>query len=78
MDMPYLEALSIIFDIVGCTSITRKPLLSYRLSSSTKKSDAVNLANTSDWEGCIEDAAAAKKKKKEPVSVNILIIESVG
>jgi hypothetical protein len=58
------DAVETIHEIIGCATITRKPELSYRLSSSTLKSDAVNLGSAADWDGCLDDVAAAEGKKR--------------
>jgi hypothetical protein len=77
-DISYNDALETIYDIVGCLTITKKPSLSYRLSSSTQKSDPVRLASIDDWEGCLEDVAVAEGKKKGlVVMVKILITDVV-
>lgn len=78
-DTSYREALVIIYDIIGCTDVSKKPGLSYRLSSSAVKSDPINLGSSSDWDGCIEDVAAAEKKKKGVVvTVKILVPDLVS
>jgi hypothetical protein len=78
-DTSYREALDIIYDIIGCTDVSKKPGLSYRLSSSAVKSDPINLGSSSDWDGCLEDVAAAEKKKKGVVvTVKILVPDLVS
>jgi hypothetical protein len=60
----YDEVLAHIYEIVGCASVSKKPGLQYRLSSSTMKSDAINLGSEQDWEGCLKDVVVAEAKKK--------------
>lgn len=77
-DMSYTDLLETIHEVVGCVTTTRKPLLSYRFSSSTAKSDAVMLSSQLDWDGCLEDLATAEKKKKDiSVVVKIIIKDEV-
>ena len=74
----FTDALETIFEIVGCTTVKQKPQLSYQLSSSTLKSDAVNLGSLDDWDGCLEDVLVAEKKKKGlVVTVKILVSDVV-
>lgn len=74
----FSEGLEIIHETIGCTEVEKKPTLSYKLSSATQKSEAINLASESDWQGCLEEVAQAQAKKKETVAVKILVTEQVG
>src|SRR5882762_1899286 len=78
LDTSYDDALETIYDTIGCASVTRKPELTYRLSSSAAKASHINLMGSDDWDSCKEDVEAAEKKKKEKVSVNIMVPEIVS
>jgi hypothetical protein len=78
LDTSYDDALETIYDTIGCASVTRKPELTYRLSCSAAKASHINLMGSDDWDGCKEDVEAAEKKKKEKVSVNIMVPEIVS
>jgi hypothetical protein len=43
LDTSYDDALETIYDTIGCASVTRKPELTYRLSSSAAKASHINL-----------------------------------
>ena len=79
LDTLYDDALETIHKIVGCATVIRKPELSYHLSTSTLKSDGVNLASIEDWDGCLDDVVAAEGKKKGlVVTVKILVSDIVN
>jgi len=76
---PYEDVLTNIYEIIGCSAVTKKPVLQYRLSSSTLKSEPINLSSEMDWEGCLEDVGVAKGKKKGTViTINIIVSEVVS
>jgi hypothetical protein len=83
----YEDTIENIHDAVGCSDIKRKPQLSYKLSTATQKSAAVSLAKESDYDGLLEDVAAAETKLNKSwrngdrwqyVSVSILVPDNVS
>ena len=64
LEASYYDALETIYDTIGCASVTRKPELTYWLSSSAAKASHINLMGLDDWDGCKEDVKAAEKKKE--------------
>ena len=78
-DVSYEDAINIIHDTMGCASVTKKPDLMYRLSSSTAKSNPISLVTDGDWEGCKDDVISAQKKKKgETISISVIVSETVS
>lgn len=72
------EALQLFQETIGCIGLKRQPVLSYRLSTATAKSDWINLKTESDWEGCLEDVEREQVKKKEvSVPVNLVVGDAV-
>jgi hypothetical protein len=83
LDTSYEDALETIHDTIGCSAITKKPTLAYRLSTSTVRSDPINLCRRDDWEGCLDDVMAAQNKKtkaaaKLTVTVKIIVPDIVS
>jgi hypothetical protein len=74
----FSDALGIIYDTVGCLSVTKKPDLTYRLSTSTAKSQPISLSCEADWDGCRDDIVDLEKKKGMSVTINILIPDLVS
>ncbi|KAI6144409.1 hypothetical protein BKA82DRAFT_35643 [Pisolithus tinctorius] len=73
---PFSEVLDEIYSTIGCQNFARKPMLSYKLSTSAQKDNAINLGTPADWDGCLEEVNSAwKKKKHSVVSVKILVSE---
>ncbi|KAI6137828.1 hypothetical protein BKA82DRAFT_36073 [Pisolithus tinctorius] len=73
---PFSEVLDEIYSTIGCQNFACKPMLSYKLSTSAQKDDAINLGTLADWDGCLEQVNSAWKKKKDSVvSVKILVSE---
>jgi hypothetical protein len=78
LDATYEDTLEIIHETLGCASVAKKPQLSYKLSSASVKSDALNLCGESDWEGLLEEVAEAQKKKKGAViPIKIIIPDQI-
>lgn len=79
-DIDYDAAIIMIYQIIGCASVVKKPDLMYRLSTSTQKVDPISLKTEDDWQGCLEDVAAAERKSKNSVvvAVKILITDQVS
>ncbi|KAI6141465.1 hypothetical protein BKA82DRAFT_4341739 [Pisolithus tinctorius] len=70
------KVLDEIYSTIGCQNFACKPTLSYKLSTSAQKDDAINLGMSADWDGCFEEVNSAQKKKKDSViSVKILVRE---
>jgi len=73
----YDEAISTIYETIGCERVKQKPDLSYKLSDSAKKVMPVGLEGEDDWVGLCEEVVGCQKKKKTPISVSILVSEQV-
>jgi hypothetical protein len=73
----YDEAISTIYETIGCENVKRKPDLSYKLSDAAQKATPVGLGGEDDWAGLCEEVVARQKKKKTPISVSILVSEQV-
>ncbi|KAF8132674.1 hypothetical protein K438DRAFT_1998446 [Mycena galopus ATCC 62051] len=69
------EALTVIYETIGCTNVTVKPVLTYKLSNATKSAEVICLSSDNDWDGCLEQVAAAENPKKPPISVKINVTE---
>jgi hypothetical protein len=74
----FAEVLQAIHETIGCQTVARKPLLSYRLSSAPQKADSINISTSEDWQGCLEEVNAAERKKKGSVSIKIIVAEQVS
>ena len=74
----FSAALTKIYEIIGCDAVTRKPDLSYRLSSSALRSAPISLRKDEDWDGLLDDVCDLEKKKKVNISVKIIIPEHVS
>ncbi|KAJ6540345.1 hypothetical protein B0H19DRAFT_1239731 [Mycena capillaripes] len=68
------EALAVIHSTVGCTDVTRKPVLTYKLSNATAKVPATSLSTDEDWKGCLEDVRQAESAKKAGVLIPVMIL----
>jgi hypothetical protein len=78
MDISFEDALEVIYETIGCVSVAKKPVLSYKLSSAPQKANPIMLGSETDWEGCLEEVAAAQAKKKGvAVPVNIIVTAQV-
>ena len=73
----YDEAISTIYETIGCGRVKRKPDLSYKLSDTAQKVTPVGLESEDDWVGLCEEVVARQKKKKTTISVSILISDQV-
>ena len=62
---------------MDCEELTRKPELTYKLSSQPAKAGAVGLKCEDDWIGCVEDVTSESASKKKAISVTIVIKEQV-
>ncbi|KAF8205947.1 hypothetical protein K438DRAFT_1931764 [Mycena galopus ATCC 62051] len=69
------EALTVIYETIGCTNVTVKPVLTYKLSNATKSAEVICLSSDNDWDGCLEQVAAAENPKRPPISVKINVTE---
>jgi hypothetical protein len=74
---PYDEAISTIYETIGCERVKRKPELSYKLSDAAQKVTPVGLEGEDDWMGLCEEVVARQKKKKTTISVSILVSDQV-
>ncbi|KAI6140868.1 hypothetical protein BKA82DRAFT_4019083 [Pisolithus tinctorius] len=45
---PFSEVLDEIYGTIGCQNFAHKPMLSYKLSTSAQKDDAINLGTSAD------------------------------
>ena len=77
-EISYAEALSIIYETIGCEDVKRKPDLSYKLSDAAQKAAPVGLGCDDDWEGLCEEVVGRQKKKKITIAVSILVSEQVS
>jgi hypothetical protein len=75
----FAEALNIIYETIGCADLTRKPDLTYKLTSATAKTASMGLNSATDWKGCLEDVRQVENSKKAGtvIAVNIFITEQV-
>lgn len=79
LPLSFQDALEIIHDTIGCSSVSRKPALSYKLSTATQKAKPVDLCSDVDWQGCLEDVIAAENKKKgQTVPIVIIVPDQVS
>jgi hypothetical protein len=73
------DALTVIHETLGCSSVALKPALRYKLSNAPQKAYAISLNSQADWEGCFEDVSAAEiKSEKTAISVRIMVTEQVS
>ncbi|KAJ7662387.1 hypothetical protein B0H17DRAFT_1093638 [Mycena rosella] len=70
------DLLDEIYEIVGCTDVSIKPKLSYKLSTASPKAAAISLSTETDWEGCLDEVTTVERNKKGNVSVSVHIIVS--
>ncbi|RDB26779.1 hypothetical protein Hypma_005273 [Hypsizygus marmoreus] len=76
----FLDILETIYKTIGCVSILRKPVLSYKLENAMVKSLPLSLTCDEDWEGLMETAVASHLKKSKaqqvaPLQVRIIVTE---
>lgn len=74
----YDDAITLIYETIGCAEVKRKPELSYKLSDSVQKASLVNLESDKDWMGLCEEVMARQKKKKATISVAIIVSTQVS
>ncbi|EEB88917.1 hypothetical protein MPER_13052 [Moniliophthora perniciosa FA553] len=74
-DASFDELTTLVYITMGCEEFVRKPDLQYKLGNPNSKSQPIRLQTEDDWEGCVEDAMAGVKKKKQPENVYILVSE---
>ncbi|KAJ7016068.1 hypothetical protein C8F04DRAFT_1203446 [Mycena alexandri] len=67
------DAVEIIHETIGCVSVSRKPSLAYRFSTSNAKEAEIQLSNDKDWAGLITDATAKIRAKKD-LRVTIFVL----
>jgi hypothetical protein len=73
------KVLDVIHKIIGCADVAHKLNLAWKLSISTQKVKPIDLCSDKDWAGCLEDVAAAERKKKnQAVPVMIVVDDQVG
>jgi hypothetical protein len=78
LPLSFDDALKVIHEIVGCTNVSRKPTIAYKLSCATQKAKPVDLCSEVDWKGCLEDVSAAEiKRKGQSVPIVIIIPDQV-
>ncbi|KAJ7447825.1 hypothetical protein FB451DRAFT_1375536 [Mycena latifolia] len=70
----FTEALTIIYKILGCTDVARKPVLAYKLSNATLKASPMTLDSESDWTGCLKDLRQVENSKKAGTIIPVLIL----
>lgn len=73
----YHIALAKIHTALGCDSVSHKPELSYRMSTSSTRSDPIALNKLQHWDGLLEDVRALDKKKKAALSIKIIVSDHV-
>ncbi|KAJ7431853.1 hypothetical protein B0H11DRAFT_1887117 [Mycena galericulata] len=71
--MSFADAVEVMHEVIGCTSILRKPTLAYKLSTAKQKDPTVNLRTQDDWGGLITDASLKIKAKKD-LTVAIFVL----
>ncbi|KAJ7475364.1 hypothetical protein B0H11DRAFT_2282013 [Mycena galericulata] len=71
--MSFADAVEVMHEVIGCTSILRKPTLAYKLSTAKQKDPTVNLRTQEDWSGLITDASLKIKAKKD-LTVAIFVL----
>ncbi|KAJ7609312.1 hypothetical protein DFH06DRAFT_1376354 [Mycena polygramma] len=59
------DAVEAIHETMGCVSVSRKPTLAYKFSTSNGKEATINLTTDKDWTGLVTDAVAKIKAKKD-------------
>jgi hypothetical protein len=83
----YEDTIENIHNAVGCSDVKHKPQLSYKLSTATQKSVAISLTKEGDYDGLLEDVAAAETKLNKSwrngdrwqyVSINILVPDNIS
>jgi hypothetical protein len=72
----YEEALLVIYETLDCTTVPKKPELSYKLSTVAARAANIALCSAADWEGLLDEVAAAEKKKA--TTVNIIVSDQVS
>jgi hypothetical protein len=78
LPLSFEDALQTIYDIIGCSDVARKPSLAWKLSTAAQRVKPIDLCSDEDWNGCLEDVAAAEKKKKnQAVPVTIIVADQV-
>ncbi|KAJ3485107.1 hypothetical protein NLJ89_g11927 [Agrocybe chaxingu] len=73
----YMDALSEIYTIIGCTQVRRKPELTYRLSTRPGKSTPIDLGCEEDWQGLCDEVAEGQRRKKATIQVVIIVSDSM-
>ncbi|KAJ3513784.1 hypothetical protein NLJ89_g2754 [Agrocybe chaxingu] len=71
----YNEALTIIWDTIGCSDVACKPDLQYKLTSAAQKDNPIGLNSAKDWTGLVEDLLTIQHKKKTGIQVKILVTD---
>lgn len=82
LPMAFDHVLEIIHETIGCVSVAVKPALTYKLAAAPLQSLPISLTCDEDWEGLVETAIGAHKKKTKaaqatPPSVSILVSDQV-
>ncbi|KAF8187900.1 hypothetical protein K438DRAFT_2019433 [Mycena galopus ATCC 62051] len=67
------DAIEIMHETIGCVSVERKPMLTYKFSTANKNATTINLRTEDDWDGLVSDVLAKMKTKKD-ISVNIFVL----
>jgi hypothetical protein len=58
------DALTVIHETLGCSSVVLKPALLYKLSNTPQKADAISLNSQADWEGCLDNVSRQSSTKQ--------------
>ncbi|KAJ7502309.1 hypothetical protein B0H11DRAFT_1907421 [Mycena galericulata] len=71
--MSFTDAVEVMHEVIGCTSILRKPTLAYKLSTAKQKDPTIHLRTQEDWGGLITDVSLRIKAKKDlTVAISVL------
>ncbi|KAJ7189360.1 hypothetical protein GGX14DRAFT_383315, partial [Mycena pura] len=69
------DSLDRIYETIGCADVVKKPVLTYKLSNTTKSAEAVSLTCDDDWKGCLDEVSDAEGDKKKLISVKIIVTD---
>jgi hypothetical protein len=72
------DALTVIYETVGCAEVKVKPVLTYKLSTAANKDTPISLSSDADWDGCLDEVTAAENDKKKSVTVKINVTDQVS
>ncbi|KAF8206743.1 hypothetical protein K438DRAFT_1756100 [Mycena galopus ATCC 62051] len=67
------DAIEVIHETIGCMSVDRKPMLTYKFSTANKNTTTINLCTENDWDSLVDNALPKMKTKKD-LSGNISVL----